>query len=176
MDKMLSGATSATRWSIAQFLPPLTAQSARDTLVAGVGGFVAIGILGLFATAADMVLIVPPFGATCVLLFSVPQSPFSQPQNVIGGHVLSAGIGLVTMFVLGPTYAAMAIGVGLAIIAMRLTGTVHPPAGANPILVIIGHAAWWYFAVPVAVGSVALVAIAFAYHRLFSRQQYPKLG
>jgi|SRR5581483_4809372 len=176
MDNPIRGATAATRRAAAQFLPALAARPARDTLAAGLGGFVAIGILGLFATAADMVLIVPPFGASCVLLFSAPQSPFAQPQNVIGGHVLSAGVGLLAMFLLGPTYAAMAVGVGLAIVVMRLTGTVHPPAGANPILVILGHASWWYLAAPVAIGAAALVGIAVAYHRLFTGEQYPRPG
>ncbi len=154
-------------------LPPLTRPALRDALLAGLGGTLAIGTLALLGVAAHALLIVAPFGATCVLLFAAPASPFAQPRNVIAGHVISAIVGLVVVATLGPSPFAMAIGVGLAIAAMRLTGTLHPPAGANPIVVALSAAPWWFFAVPVALGAAILVVVAVIYHRAVSQLAYP---
>ena len=161
------------RWAAPAFLPPMTWPLVREAALAGLGGAIAIGFLALCAAVAVTPLIIAPFGASCVLLFTVPQSPLAQPRNVIGGHVISALVGIAVMFLLGPSPVAMAVGVGLAIVAMRLTGTVHPPAGANPILVVASVAPWWFFALPVATGAIVLVAVAAIYHRFVSGQEYP---
>ena len=142
------------------------------TLLAGLGGFAAIGAIALLGEVASTPLIIAPFGASCVLLFALPASPLARPRNVIGGHVISALVGLAALFLLGPTPVAMAAGVGGAIIAMRLTGTIHPPAGANPIVVILAVAPWWFFILPVAVGAAVLVACAALYHRFVSGETY----
>jgi CBS-domain-containing membrane protein len=157
-------------------LEPITARTAREALLAGLGGALAIGVLALCARVAVTPLIIAPFGASCVLLFAVPASPLAQPRNVIGGHILSSLVGLGALALLGPSPVAMAVGVGVAIAAMRLTGTLHPPAGADPIVVAATGAAWWFFAVPVAVGAVILVVSAVVYHRYVSGLAYPKLG
>ena len=142
------------------------------TLLAGLGGFVAIGAVALLGEVASTTLIIAPFGASCVLLFALPANPLARPRNVIGGHVLSALVGLAALFLIGPTPLAMAAGVGGAIIAMRLTGTLHPPAGANPIVVILAAAPWWFFLVPVAAGAAVLVLSAALYHRFVSGETY----
>ena len=154
-------------------LPPLTWPVAREAVLAGLGGTLAIGVLALCATFAATPLIIAPFGASCVLLFTVPSSPLAQPRNVIAGHMLSAAIGVAVLAILGPSPLAMAAGVGLAIAVMRITGTVHPPAGADPIVVISIAAPWWFFALPVGIGAAVLVLCALAYHRLVSGQAYP---
>jgi len=70
---------------------------------------------------------------------------------------------------------AMAVGVGVAIVAMKLTDTLHPPAGANPLLVVMTSAPWWFVGVPVAAGAVILVLIAVGYHRFATGKAYPAL-
>jgi CBS-domain-containing membrane protein len=90
--------------------------------------------------------------------------------------MLSALIGLAVVAAMGPSPVAMAVAVGLAIAAMRLTGTLHPPAGADPIVVIAAGAPWWFFAVPVGVGAAVLVASAMVYHRFVTGLAYPKVG
>jgi hypothetical protein len=114
----------------------------RDSIVAGIGGFIAI--LALASARAELCanLLIAPFGASCVLVFAIPQSPLAQPRNVIGGHLISMAAGLSVFGLLGQTPLAFALGVGLAIAAMLLTGTVHPPAGADPIVVILASASW----------------------------------
>jgi CBS-domain-containing membrane protein len=152
----------------------ITRATAREALIAGVGGTAAIGVLALCARLAVTPLIIAPFGASCVLLFTVPASPLAQPRNVIGGHVLSALVGLVVVALIGHSPVAMALGVGLAIAVMRLTGTVHPPAGADPIVIALAAAPpWWFFAVPAGLGAAILVACAILYHRLVSGLRYP---
>lgn len=145
----------------------------REALLAGLGGGAAIGFLAACAWASVTPLIIAPFGASCVLLFTLPSVPLAQPRNVIAGHIISALIGLAVLAAIGPSPTAMAIGVGLAIFAMRLTRTIHPPAGANPIIIIAAGSPWWFFAVPVAAGAVLLVLFAWVYHRFISGIPYP---
>src|SRR5690606_20970017 len=107
----------------------------RNALLAGLGGAITIASLATLHLSKLAILLIPPFGASCVLVFGAPASPFARPRNVIGGHMVSALMGLIAVAVFGPGIVGMALGVGLAITAMMLTDTVHPPAGASPIVV-----------------------------------------
>jgi HPP family/Protein of unknown function (DUF3892) len=118
-------------------------------------------------------LLIAPFGASCVLVFAIPQSPLAQPRNVIGGHLISTAAGLSVFGLSGQTPLAFALGVGLAIAAMLLTGTVHPPAGADPIVVILAGASWSFLFVPVLVGTVCIVLLGVGFHRWVTRESYP---
>lgn len=142
-------------------------------LVSGLGGAIAIFILASLTQTWEQALLIAPFGASCVLLFALPQSPLARPRNVIGGHFLSALVGLVVLVLFGQGVIAMAVGVGLAIAAMQFTGTLHPPAGGNPLVVIMTGAGWSFLALPILAGTVLLVALAFVYHRFVSRRTYP---
>ena len=154
-------------------MPALERPFLRDTALAGLGGFLAIAVLAGLGAIAAAPLIIAPFGASSVLLFSIPASPLAKPRNVIGGHVISALVGLLALAILGASPLSMAAGVGVAIVAMRLTGTTHPPAGANPIVIIAAGAPWWFLAVPVAAGAATLVISAALYHRWVSGHAYP---
>ncbi|WP_072390780.1 HPP family protein [Hyphomicrobium sp. CS1GBMeth3] len=134
--------------------------------LAGFGGFLTIALLASLNAADILPLLIAPFGASSVLVFGAPQSPFARPRNVIGGHVVAAVMGLVAVSLLGPGPLAMALGVGLAIAAMMVSDTVHPPAGANPIVVALTGVGWSFLAAPVFVGAVAIVAMGLAYRRL----------
>jgi CBS-domain-containing membrane protein len=103
----------------------------RESLVAGIGGFIAIYLLAAASAGLGASLLIAPFEASCVLVFAIPQSPLAQPRNVIGGHLISTAAGLSVFWLLGPTPLAFSIGVGSAITAMSLTGTLHPPAGGS---------------------------------------------
>lgn len=151
---------------------PISRGDVREALFAGLGGSAAIGFLAACSWATTP-LIIAPFGASCVLLFTVPSSPLAQPRNVILGHIISALIGLAVLFTLGQSPIAIAIAVGLAIAAMRVTRTTHPPAGANPIVILLAGSPWWFFAVPVATGAAILVLFAWVYHRFVTGLSYP---
>jgi CBS-domain-containing membrane protein len=110
-------------------------------------------------TISGLALLIPPFGASCVLVFLLPDSPLAQPRNVVGGHLLSATMGLLALATLGRTPPAEAVGVAAAILAMSPTRTVHPLAGANPLIVVATAAGWHFLLTPVLVGALVIVAM-----------------
>jgi CBS-domain-containing membrane protein len=136
----------------------------RKTVLAGVGGAVAIGFLGFLTISSGHPLLMAPFGASCVLLFSVPASALSQPMNVAGGHVVSTVVGLLLRHYLPNEWWAVAIAVGLAISLMAALRVTHPPAGADPIIVFASDPGFAFLFLPVFVGAIGLVGIAAAFH------------
>ncbi|GAA6209620.1 HPP family protein [Cognatishimia sp. WU-CL00825] len=145
---------------------------AASALLAGLGGVVAIGFLAWATEISGTLLLMAPFGATCVLLFSAPSTPLSQPANVVGGHVIAALVGLIMAALLPDTYWAVALAVGTAITAMSLLRVTHPPAGANPIVVFASDPNWLFLLFPVLTGAVLLVVIGLLYNRL-NKIPYP---
>lgn len=143
--------------------------------IAGIGGFMAISGLAAFGHAMHVMLVIAPFGATSVLIFAAPKVPFAQPRHVIGGHLISAAIGVLVLLFCGSSPLAMGFGVGLSIALMMLTDTVHPPAGADPLVALAIGAPWWFPLLPVLAGAVTIVLVGFAYHRWISRQPYPTI-
>lgn len=135
-------------------------------LTAGFGGFLAIASLSLLSQQAELMLLMAPFGASCVLLFLVPASPLSQPANVIGGHAVAALIGLAAHAVLPDDGWAMALAIGAAITAMALLRLTHPPAGADPLVVFASDPGLGFLLFPVISGAAVLVAVAVLYHRV----------
>jgi CBS-domain-containing membrane protein len=150
----------------------LRARPWRAAAFAALGGFIAIGLLGQANAITDLALLIAPFGASCALVFGAPASPLAHPRNVIGGHLVAAFLGLVAATLVVSPVLAMAVGVGLAIAGMLLTGTLHPPAGANPIVVVLGHATWGFLLMPVLAGTLVIVAIGIVFHRLITGHDY----
>ena len=114
-----------------------------------------------------------PFGASCVLAFGVWESPLSQPRNIIGGHLISTLVGLCVYHLLGSGTVSMALGVGLATGLMMLTRTTHPPAGANPLVVIMAGSSWSFLITPVLAGAVIIVLAALFVNNLDNKRHYP---
>ena len=106
-----------------------------------------------------------PFGASCVLLFSVSGSPLSQPANVIGGHVVATLVGLVLRLLLPNEWWAAALAVGLAIALMAALRVTHPPAGADPLVVFATDPSFGFLVLPVLSGAVVLVSVATLFHK-----------
>lgn len=129
-------------------------------IMAGIGASIAIGILGFFdATFKDAALLMAPFGATTVLVFGLPDSPLAQPKNVIFGHLITAFIGVVFVQLIGVSALTMAIATGLGVTVMLLTKTTHPPAGANPLLIMLSAQSWGFLVTPVLIGAVIIVLV-----------------
>lgn len=145
----------------------------RVALVSGLGGFLVIFALSELGSSLHAALLVAPFGASCVLVFALPQSPLAQPRNVIAGHLISSTVGVVSLAVIGHSPLAHGIAVGVAIAAMQATDTLHPPAGADPIVVLATGASWSFLGLPILVGSIVIVTAAWAYHRWVSGRGYP---
>ncbi len=155
-------------------LPPKI--PAKQVAIAWLGGLIAISAIGLLVTMTGQempALIMGSFGASCVILFGIPEAPFAQPRNVILGHFISTFIGLFFLHFVGPDWWSMALALATALAAMQLTRTVHPPAGSNPIIVFLAGAGWEFLLMPSTLGSIILVVVALIYNNLSKDRHYP---
>lgn len=145
----------------------------KEALTGLVGGFATIFILLYLTKFTSTEWLMAPFGASCVLAFGVWNAPLSQPRNIIGGHLISTLVGLVIYHLFGNHPWTLALSIGLAITLMMLTKTTHPPAGADPLIVILGAYSWSYLITPVLVGSIVIVGMALIINNLRSDRSYP---
>jgi CBS domain-containing membrane protein len=147
------------------------------------GAFLGIGLIGLLSqyqvAPVDAPLLIGSFGASSVLVYGVINSPLAQPRNLLGGHVLSAFIG-VTIHRLIPEelWLAAALAVSLAIVGMQITKTLHPPGGATALIAIIGSPklkalGYWYVVTPVLTGALLLLLVAVVVNKLAPTRHYP---
>ena len=142
-------------------------------LAGGAGGSVAIAAMEYFAARSTVPLMAVPFATSIVLVLGSPEVEAAQPRALIGGHLISTVVGLVVLFLAGPTPWAAALAVGLAMVAMHATRTFHPPAGIDPLLVVVNAMPWTFLLVPVAAGALALAAFAYAWHLAVRRFDWP---
>ncbi|WP_084159228.1 HPP family protein [Paenibacillus taiwanensis] len=147
--------------------------SLRSSVIGFVGGLISILLLALLSSWTSTLWIMAPFGASAVLAFGLWDAPLSQPRNIIGGHLISTCIGLCVYHLGGSSPMTLALGVGLAISAMMLTKTTHPPAGADPIVVITAGCGWSYLVSPVLIGSLLIVLLALVINNLEPGRRYP---
>jgi len=152
--------------------PPRLTLSAIALATLGAG--IAIGILAFASGFTQVPLVLGSFGASCVLVFGYPESPFSQPRSVIGGHVVASACGLACLALFGPVWWSMALAAAFAVAAMHLTRTVHPPAGSNPVIVMLAVPNWHFLLTPTLAGAVLLVAVALCFHALVKGRKWPR--
>ena len=137
------------------------------------GAGVAIG-LTLLATKATTPLLLASLGGTTLFLFGLSTTPAAQPRAVFGGHLFSSLIGIVCVQFLGDTTWVSVVAVVITICVLLLTRTVHPPAGANPLIMIQAHANFSHIGLTVLVGISIITAVAWIWSRLgFGTKKYP---
>ena len=142
----------------------------KTIVISSLGAFLCIyAIAYLNLIDETNVWLIPPFGASLVLVMAVHDSPLASPRNVFFGHVLSASSGVMIYYFFGDAPVAIALGLGFAIILMLLTNTVHPPAGANPIIAILGAKSFEFVIMPVAIGASFIVIFALIYNKIWKR-------
>src|SRR5580704_17541376 len=139
------------------------------TLAGAAGGAIAIASMEAFSVRTAFPLVAIPFATSIVLVLGSPKAEPAHPRALIGGHLISTLVGLLVVKITGPAAWAAAIAVGLAMIAMHLTSTFHPPAGIDPLLVVTNNMSWSFLIAPVAIGAVLLALFAFAWHNLVAR-------
>ncbi|MFF5996123.1 HPP family protein [Lysinibacillus sp. KU-BSD001] len=144
-----------------------------DALTGAVGGCIGIGTLLFLTQLTHTSWLMASLGASCVLVFGAWNAPFSQPRNVIGGHLLSGIIGISFYMLFGSHPLAISVAVGFTIFAMMLTRTVHPPAGGNPIIIMLGGYSWPYLVAPVIIGAVVIVIYAVLINNIRQKRHYP---
>jgi CBS-domain-containing membrane protein len=165
------------RWDWRTAADAIRRNNHRDILagtVAGLGAAIAIGVMEAFSAAAHYPLVIIPFATSIVLVIGSPDAEPAQPRALIGGHVVSTLVGLLMLALTGPHAWAAAAAVGLAVLAMYVTGTFHPPAGINPLLVVSNALPWSFLIVPVLAGALLLTAFAFVWHRWVAQRSWPR--
>ena len=147
----------------------------KQSLLAGIFSIITIGILTLLTYKTDFgVFIIASFGSSMVLLFGYPESPFAQPKNVFFGHLLTAVVGIFFLhFIPLPLFITIPLAVGFGVGLMILFNVTHPPAGGNPIIVIIGGVSVEYLLSPVISGSIIIIIFAIILNRLILKKKYP---
>ena len=125
-----------------------------------IGAAIAIALVALLTQSAGNPWVLGSLGATCLTVFGYPDLPFSQPRNVIVGHVACTLVGLCCIAVFGATWWGMGIAVALAMAAMMALRVVHPPAASNPVIVFLSAPGWGFVLFPTLAGAVAVVVVA----------------
>jgi CBS-domain-containing membrane protein len=147
----------------------------HQSIIAGFFSAVTIGVLTVLTYKTTLGLfIAASFGSSMVLLFGFPESPFAQPKNVFFGHLVTALVGVFFVnFIPLPIYISIAGAVGIGIFLMIILDVVHPPAGGNPIMVIIGSASFEYLINPIIFGCILILLIAIIVNKFLLKKDYP---
>lgn len=158
---------------------------AHEILWSAVGAF--IGIFAIYEVGQlkyfhieDTLFMVGSFGASAVLIYGVPKSPYAQPRNLVLGHSISAVVGVTCALLLGPFPAfSAALAVSLALALMHLTKSIHPPGGATALIAVVGsdkihQMAYWYVLSPIFSGAVIMLLVALLVNNLSPHRRYPE--
>lgn len=154
-----------------------------EKLLSGLGGI--IGILAVwfvssfFLSGESIPLIIASMGASAVLLFAIPHGALSQPWNLLIGHTVSATIGVAVATVIPNIIFAAGLAVGLAILAMHYSRSMHPPGGATALMAVIGGSeihqlGFTYVLTPVALNAAVILLIAIIFNYPFKWRRYPE--
>lgn len=175
---------SLVSW-LKRFIPAPGVLGPSERLRAGLGIFLGLGITALASTMAvgtiaDAPLLIAPMGASAILLFAAPASPFAQPWAVIGGHMVAALVGVTVAHLVGTSMLAAPLAVALSFGVMTLFRCVHPPSGAIALIAVLGgpkisEMGYSFALVPVLLNSVLLIASALIYNNLTGRS-FPHLA
>jgi CBS-domain-containing membrane protein len=158
--------------------------SVSEIALSWVGAFLGIACVAYihfhFFNDTVLVMIIGSFGASAVLIYGAIKSPLAQPRNLIGGHVISALVGVAAfkLFHGNPSLAA-AIGVATAVAAMHATKTLHPPGGATALIAVIGgdqiHALGFTYAlIPAGTGALIMLLVALVFNNIPKNRRFPE--
>ena len=147
----------------------------QKALIAGFFSAFTIGVLTVLTYKSTLgYFLAGSFGSSMVLLFGFPESPFAQPKNVFFGHLITALIGIIFVnYIPLPIYINIALAVGAGIFFMIILNVVHPPAGGNPIIVIIGSVSYEYLISPIIFGCIIILLFAILVNKFLLKKNYP---
>ena len=147
----------------------------KQSFLAGIFSIITIGILTILTYKTEYgIFLLASFGSSMVLLYGYPESPFAQPKNVFFGHLITSLVGLFFLnFVPLPIYIIIPLAVGFGVGLMIFLNVTHPPAGGNPIIVIIGSVSFDYLLSPVITGSIIIIVFAIIINRFILKKSYP---
>ncbi len=156
----------------------------REVIWSWVGGFIGLSLITWLGHTqgiphSEQLFLIGSFGASAVLIYGAPHVTYAQPRNLVGGHVLSALIGVLSakyspfpLTITGPLVVATAIAL------MHLTSTIHPPGGATALIAIMGGPkiqalGFSYAFMPVAIGTILMLLVALIVNNIPQHRQYP---
>ena len=147
----------------------------KKSLIAAVFSTFTIGVLSLLTYKTPYGLfIIASFGSTMVLLYGYPESPFAKPKNIFFGHLLTALVGVLFVnYVPLPIYLIIPLAVGAGVGLMIILNVTHPPAGGNPIIVIMGSVSFEYLLSPVISGSIIVIIFGVILNKFIAKRKYP---
>lgn len=157
--------------------------SAAEIFWSWLGSLIGIGVITYLDSAVfsgyELVLLIGPAGASAVLVFGAIRSPLAQPRNLVGGHFLSAIVGVAAGKLFdGNLVLASSLAVSTSIALMHYTKTLHPPGGATALIAVIGGEkiramGLLYVVFPAALSSLIILAIAVLFNNLIKNRKYP---
>ena len=148
----------------------------KQSFIAGLFSIITIGILTLLTYKTEFgIFLIASFGSSMVLLYGYPESPFAQPKNVFFGHLVTATVGMFFLHLIPlPLFIIIPLAVGFGVGLMILLNVTHPPAGGNPIIVIMGSVSLDYLLSPIILGSIIILIFAIIINRFILKKSYPK--
>ena len=161
--------------SIKNIMIKINKEVVKKSLLAGIFSTFTIGVLTILTYKSALGLFLAgSFGSSMVLLFGYPESPFAQPKNVFFGHFLTSLVGIL-VFQLVPLdqYIQIAFAVALGIFVMIILDVTHPPAGGNPIIVILAAGSYDFLLNPIILGSLIIIIYAILLNRFILKKNYP---
>jgi CBS-domain-containing membrane protein len=148
------------------------------------GAFLGIALVALindnFVEKTDLILLIGSLGASAALIYGAIKSPLAQPRNLVGGHLISALIGVTAYKLLFPLpWLAAAVAVATSIAVMHATKTLHPPGGATALIFVMGspkihHLGYLYVLMPVGAGVAVMLLVALLVNNFSPRRRYPE--
>ena len=145
------------------------------SFIAALFSAITIGILTYLTYKTQYgVFLIASFGSSMVLLFGYPESPFAQPKNIFFGHLLTSIVGVLFVnFIPLPIHITIPLAVGIGVGLMIFFNITHPPAGGNPIIVIMGGVSFNYLLSPIITGSIIVLIFGIILNRFIAKKKYP---
>ena len=150
-------------------------ENLQKSIYAALFSIITMSVLTLltYKTTYGLFLITS-FGSSMVLIYGYPESSFSQPKNVFFAHLLTSVVGILFLYLVPlPNFILIPIAVGIGVGLMILLNIAHPPAGANPIIIIMGSVSLDYIISPIILGSIIILIFAIILNRFILRKNYP---
>jgi len=147
----------------------------KKSFFAGLFSMITISALTLLTYKTNFgIFLIASFGSSMVLLYGYPESPFAQPKNIFFGHLLTSFVGIVCLILVPvPLYILLPLSVGLGVSVMILFNVTHPPAGGNPIIVIMGSVSLDYIINPIISGTIIILIFGVILNRFILKKKYP---
>ena len=144
--------------------------------LAALCSFITIGVLTVLTYKTELgIFLIASFGSSMVVLYGYPESPFAQPKNIFFGHLLTSLVGMICLYTFPlPSFILIPLAVGLGVGFMILFNVTHPPAGGNPVMIILGSVSYDYLFSPIITGTIIILLFGVIINKYILKKNYPK--